>query len=103
MEMLKVPAGRLATIFYKAEPRDFASEKNSTRSDGENGAVDKDLPPITVQSRHSGTPRRHILDAEGHVFAWKNICLDIKSGEAKKRLLDNLDGKSSSRHFCPSE
>jgi ATP-binding cassette subfamily G (WHITE) protein 2 (SNQ2) len=103
MEMLKLPAGRLATIFYKAEPQDFASEKNSTPSDAESGAVDEGLPPITVQSRQSGTSRRHILGVEGHVFAWKNICLDIKSGEAKKRLLDNLDGKSSLRHLCPSE
>lgn len=93
MEMLKLPAGRLATIFYKAEPQEFVYEKSTTPSDGESGAVDEDVPPITVQSRQSGTSRRHFLDGEGHVFAWKNICLDIKSGEAKKSLLDNVDGK----------
>lgn len=101
MEMLKLPAGRLATVFYKAEPQEFVSEKSSTPSDGESGPVDKDVPPITVQSRQSGTSRRHFSDGEGHVFAWEDICLDIKSGEAKKRLLDNLDGKSSLCHRCP--
>lgn len=103
MEMLKLLVGRLAIIFYKAESQDFASKKNSRTFDAESGAVDEVLPSITVQSRQSGTTRKHILGVEGHVFAWKNICLDIKSGEAKKRLLDNLDGKSSLRHLCPSE
>lgn len=95
MEMLKLPARRLATIFYKAEPQEFVSEKSTALSGVESGAVHEDVPPITVQSRQSGTSRRHFLRGEGPVFAWKNICLDVKSGEAKKRLLDNLDGKSS--------
>lgn len=99
MEILKLPAGRLATVFYKAEPQDFASERSSTSSGGEKGAVDEDLPPMTIQSRQSGMPPKDFADGDGHIFAWKDVCVDIDSGGSKKRLLDDLDGKCSSCHF----
>ena len=94
MELLKLPAGRLATVFYKAEPQDFPSHKSLTSEDGgEKGALEEDAPPLTVESRRTGTSRKEFPDRQDHVFAWKNICLDIKSGEGDKRLLDDLDGK----------
>lgn len=96
MEMLKLPAGRLATVFYKAEPQDFISEKNSTPFDSETGSADEDQPPVNVHSRQTVMPPGDLLDQEGHVFAWKDICLRINSGGTEKRLLDNVDGKSSS-------
>lgn len=96
MEMLKLPAGRLATVFYKAEPQDLISEKSSTSFDSETGSIDEDQPPVTVHSRQSVMPPGDFLDREGHVFAWRDICLNINSGSSEKRLLDNVDGKSSS-------
>ncbi|MCJ1267220.1 hypothetical protein MMC22_007105 [Lobaria immixta] len=92
MEMLKLPAGRLATVFYKAEPQDFISEKNSTPFDSETGSADEDQPPVNVHSRQTVMPPGDLLDQEGHVFAWKDICLRINSGGTEKRLLDNVDG-----------
>ena len=97
MELLKLPAGRLATVFYKNEPQEpqcLAVEKPSMPSDVEKGSSDEELPPILAErSRRSGKASQDQMDRKGHAFAWKNISLDIKVDEGKKRLLDNLDGQ----------
>ena len=94
MELLKLPAGRLATVFYKTEPKNFADEKISISSDVEKGNSGQTLPPITVeQSRRSARKPQDVLDREGHVFAWKNISLDLKVNGEQKRLLENIDGE----------
>ena len=98
MELLKLPAGRLATIFYKMEPQDLAFEKASIPSDIEKGSSSDDtLPPIVQpQSKRSRKLSQDLLDRKGHVFAWKNITLDIKIDKEQKRLLDDVDGESRS-------
>ncbi len=98
MELLKLPAGRLATIFYKTEPQDLAFEKASIPSDIEKGSSSDDtLPPIVQsQSKRSRKFSQDLLDRKGHVFAWKNITLDIRVDKEQKRLLDDVDGESVS-------
>ena len=96
MELLKLPAGRLATIFYKIEPQDLAFEKAVITSDIEKGGSSDDtLPPIVgSRSKRSRKVSQDLLDRKGHVFAWKNITLDIRVDKEKRRLLDNVDGGS---------
>ena len=98
MEMLKVPAGRLATVFYKAEPQDFSSQE-TTPVDSEKGSIDGDVPPYTFQSKHTLRMASNI-DYRGQVFAWRDISLDIKTKEGEKRLLDGLDGKALGSRLC---
>ena len=97
MEILKLPAGRLATVFYKNEPqeyRDDAVAEADISSEVEKGSSDKTLRPIAPErSRRSARSQQDQLDRKGHTFAWKNIALDIKTSDGKKRLLDNIDGE----------
>ena len=91
MELLKLPAGRLATVFYKAEPESFTSRRPL---DSEKGSVDDDTPPITREVTQGSRRSKVLLGDRAHTFAWKDVCLDIKTSEGGKRLLDHLDGKS---------
>jgi ATP-binding cassette, subfamily G (WHITE), member 2, SNQ2 len=92
MELHKLPAGRLATVFYKAEPKDFVAEKSSPSLDSEKGVQIEDVPPITVTSHVTGHSARQLWDHNGQTLAWKNITLDLNTGGEEKRLLDNLNG-----------
>ena len=96
MELLKLPAGRLATIFYKTEPQDLAFEKAVIPSDIEKGGSSDDtlLPIVQSRSKRSRKFSQDLLDRKGHVFAWKNITLDIRVDKEQKRLLDDVDGGS---------
>ena len=88
MELLKLPAGRLATVFYNIEPSTPMS------SDIEKGNPDETLPPIAVkESRGSATWSQDQSDRKGHNFAWKNISLDLKVNGEQRRLLENIDGE----------
>lgn len=90
MELHREPAGRLATIFYKAEPKDIVSEKSSTSSDTEKGAI-KDTPPKTVgmpATRRTNQDLQHV----GQTLAWQNVCWDLKLDGENKRFLDNITG-----------
>lgn len=84
MERLRTPAGRLATVFYKGCALSLKS-----KADVERGNSDENFAPEIVTVNHgkqSTTEDRH------HTFAWKNLCLDVKTKEGNKRLLDNLSG-----------
>ena len=94
MERLKLPAGRLATVFYKSEPQDLATRDASTNSDVEKGSLEEDLPPVIAQrSRRSVKASQELLDRKGHSFAWKSITLDIRTRQGHRRLLDDVNGK----------
>ena len=97
MEILKLPAGRLATVFYKNEPQEHQNDdvaKVDMPSKMEKGSSDETLQTIAPQrSRQSARNLQEQLDRKGHTFAWKNISLDIKTSDGKKRLLDGIDGK----------
>lgn len=93
MERYKLPAGRLATIFYKAEPKAVASVASSSTSDNEKGGLDEDVPPrsadlVTAQALQA------VSSHDGRVLAWKNIVLELKVHGKVKRLLDGISGKT---------
>ena len=97
MEIFKLPAGRLATVFYKKEPREYQGSvvpKSDLPSEMEKGKSDETLQPIVpARSRRSTRNIDDQLERKGHTFAWKNISLDIKLDHAGKRLLDRMDGE----------
>ena len=99
MEIFKLPAGRLATVFYKNEPResqDHIVAKSDLPSEMEKGSSDDTLQSIVPEkSRRSARNLQDQLDRKGHTYAWKDISLDIKTGEGKKRLLNGIDGESA--------
>ena len=99
MEIFKLPAGRLATVFYKNEPREYQDHvvaKPDMPSEMEKGSSDDTLPAIAPEkSRRSARNLQDQLDRKGHTFAWKDISLDIKTGDGKKRLLNGIDGESA--------
>ena len=99
MEIFKLPAGRLATVFYKNEPQEYQDDivaKSDVPSETEKGTSDGTLQDIVPErSRRSGRNLQDQLDRKGHTFAWKNIAFDIKIGDGKKRLLDGMDGESA--------
>ena len=99
MEIFKLPAGRLATVFYKNEPQEYHDDivaKPDVPSETEKGNPDGTLQTIIPErSRRSARNLQDQLDRKGHTFAWKNISLDIKTGDGKKRLLDGMDGESA--------
>ena len=97
MEMLRLPAGRLATVFYKNEPQGYqenAVAKPEMPSEMEKGSSDETLQIIVPErSRRSGRHLQDPLDRKGRAFAWRNISLDIKTSDGRKRLLDGMDGE----------
>ncbi|KAI1397475.1 ABC transporter PeaB1 [Hypoxylon fuscum] len=90
MEHYKLPAGRLATIFYKAKPKEVVSEVSSEASDHEKGGLDPDVPPIGLVA--SRAPSQSVSSHSGRTLAWRNITLELKVDGQVKRLLDGLDG-----------
>lgn len=87
MEHYKLPAGRLATIFYKTEPRRLKTETDSCGSDQEKGSMNPDVPPMPTS-----THTHSVSDHNGRTLAWKNLTLELKTGSGMTRLLDNLSG-----------
>ena len=99
MEILKLPAGRLATVFYKNEPSEYRDDvvaKSDLPSEMEKGSSDETLQTIAPErSRRSARNLQYQLDRKGHAFAWKNISLEIKTSDGKKCLLDCISGESA--------
>ncbi|KAI0966753.1 ABC transporter PeaB1 [Xylaria arbuscula] len=92
MERYKLPAGHLATIFYKARPKDLVSMTSSESSDIEKGpGFDGDVPPrqpnLVGELAHGVVPSH-----DGRTLAWKDITLDIEHDGEQKRLLNGLSG-----------
>ncbi|TGJ84785.1 hypothetical protein E0Z10_g3954 [Xylaria hypoxylon] len=95
MEFYKLPAGRLATIFYKTEPKAVAkaSATSSDISDGEKGSVNEDAPPESspgIFTAHA--PLNSVSTHNGRTLSWQNITLELKVSGEVKRLLDGLSG-----------
>ncbi|OQD86349.1 hypothetical protein PENANT_c008G07961 [Penicillium antarcticum] len=94
MEMLKTPAGQLATVFYKSGPR--VSRKHII--DSETGPVDavgsSDVPP--AQSSN-GNQSQYVQDPDkSHTLAWTKLSLDLKTKEGTRLLLNSLNGSVKS-------
>ncbi|KAJ6149667.1 CDR ABC transporter [Penicillium samsonianum] len=95
MEMLKTPAGQLATVFYKSSPRGL---HRRDKIDNETGPVDgnEGLEISLGQSNDESRSQEHQDPDKSHNLAWTNLCLDIKAKEGDRRLLNNLSGSVKS-------
>ena len=89
MERYKLPAGKLATIFYKGVPKAKSIGSSSDVSDTEKGHVDPDAPPKTSAS----TPAASVASHNGRVLAWDKITLKLKIDGGERLLLNNLNGE----------
>ncbi|KAF2636141.1 ABC transporter [Massarina eburnea CBS 473.64] len=90
MELLKTPAGRLATVFYKASPSTLPHASGSG-SDSEKGRADDSAPPLT-QSISRKSRRSQVAVMKDHTFSWSHMSLDVKTKDGERRLLDDLSG-----------
>ncbi|KAI0003557.1 ABC transporter PeaB1 [Xylariaceae sp. FL0662B] len=92
MERYKLPAGRLATVFYKVKPEE-RTPSNSETSDTEKGPKsDDDIPPTPPNIAASEKPLGELSSHDGRTLAWRNITLELKHDGEQKRLLDGLSG-----------
>ena len=93
MERYKLPAGRLATIFYKTTPKALLLTRVSNSSDKEKGpGTDEDIPPEGPVLASTST-LHEVSSYNGRSLAWKNITLDLCMHGKERRLLDGLSGK----------
>ncbi|OMP86934.1 Brefeldin A resistance protein [Diplodia seriata] len=70
MEQFKMPAGKLATVFFSGKVEQF-------------GDAETESPKESWPSEIVKTER---------VFAWKDLSIDVKTADGVKRLLDNVSG-----------
>lgn len=96
MERYKLPAGRLATVFYKVEPKEVPSiAASANTSDCEKlASSNEDLPPEPA-AKAQKLPS--VVSHSGLTLAWKDITLELKAGGEEKRLLNNLSGEILSK------
>lgn len=85
MERLKTPAGKLATVFYKGSILDVKTKSDIERGDPNGDSAPESVTPISYHKQST-------VQNRDHTFAWKNLCLDIKTKDGDRRLLDNLSG-----------
>jgi ABC-type transport system involved in cytochrome bd biosynthesis fused ATPase/permease subunit len=94
MEMLKTPAGQLATVFYKGGP---TSNRNHV-SDSETRPADNfgslNLPP--GQSNNESRVQESQDPDKNHTLAWDSLSLDIKTKDGPRLLLNHLNGSVKS-------
>ncbi|KAK7756965.1 hypothetical protein SLS62_000981 [Diatrype stigma] len=95
MERYKLPAGRLATIFYNLKQKDLVSAATTPDgSDTEKDALkdDEDAPPV---QRGVVTAQRTLESMSAHhgrTLTWKGITLKLRHDGEEKCLLNNLNG-----------
>ncbi|KAJ5972447.1 CDR ABC transporter [Penicillium vulpinum] len=92
MEMLKTPAGQLATVFYKKSPRGM---QRRDKTDGETGPV-HEIENLEISAGQGNDGQEHQNLDKSHTLAWTNLCLDIKTKDGERRLLNNLSGSVES-------
>lgn len=89
MEYYKLPAGRLATIFYKDK---HTGAPNSHGLDQEKGPkYGEDVLPGSHRPLRD-TSLREVSSHNGRTLVWKDLTHDLKLHGVNKRLLDNLSG-----------
>ncbi|KAI1825413.1 ABC transporter PeaB1 [Xylaria intraflava] len=92
MERYKLPAGRLATIFYKADPATVDLMARNNSSDREKGSgTDEEVPPKGPELATTH-PLHEVSSHHGRSLAWSDITLDLKANGGDRRLLDGLNG-----------
>ncbi|KAI3112827.1 hypothetical protein CBS147333_3335 [Penicillium roqueforti] len=91
MEMLKTPAGQLATVFYKSSSRGI---HRRDKIDNETGpAHGNDSLDI---SAGQGNDANRSQGSQSNTLSWTSLCLDIKTKDGDQRLLNNLSGSVKS-------
>jgi hypothetical protein len=102
MERYKLPAGRLATIFYKGNPRVDVPVASSDSLGNEKGTLDPDVPPktSTVMMADETAHIHSVSSHHGRTLSWNNITLDLKAQGEVRRLLDGLSGKLQRTAIC---
>ncbi|KAF7524357.1 hypothetical protein PCG10_005841 [Penicillium crustosum] len=90
MEMLKTPAGQLATVFYRKGPRVHRRDKIDSETGSDRG--NESLETSAGQSNDLHQLQEHQYPDKSHNLTWTNLCLDIKGKEGDQRLLSNLSG-----------
>lgn len=99
MERYKLPAGRLATVFYRGEVNKVSSGHNSRAWDSEKGLLSSDAPsPLSPLSRATTMSKEKVAPQavsshNGRMLAWKGISLELKVKNETKKLLDDLSGR----------
>nr|B6RAL1.1 RecName: Full=ABC transporter patM; AltName: Full=Patulin biosynthesis cluster protein M [Penicillium expansum]ABN48540.1 ABC transporter [Penicillium expansum]AIG62140.1 ABC transporter [Penicillium expansum] len=95
MEMLKTPAGQLATVFYKSSPGvTHRRDKIDSETGQDQGNESSEMS--AGQSNDALRLQEHQGPDKSHNLAWTNLCLDIKTKEGDQRLLNNLSGSVKS-------
>lgn len=95
MERIKLPAGSLATVFYRGmDSKKQLPRTQSTTSDLENGSVDHDVPP--EPTRPASLIRNATLEQNPRTLTWNNLSLEVKTKDGQRRLLNDLNGSVSS-------
>ncbi|GME35985.1 uncharacterized protein K452DRAFT_322935 [Neofusicoccum parvum] len=98
MERYRLPAGRLATVFYRGEVNKVSSGHNSRAWDSEKGLLSSDAPsPLSPLSRATTMSKEKVAPQavsshNGRMLAWKGISLELKVKDETKKLLDDLSG-----------
>ncbi|KAJ5753797.1 CDR ABC transporter [Penicillium nucicola] len=95
MEMLKTPAGQLATVFYKSGPRGVNRNHITDNETGQINAVEGvNIPP---ENNSNESRSQQVQDPEkSHTLAWTNLSLDLKTKEGARLLLNSLNGSVKS-------
>lgn len=92
MERYKLPAGRLATIFYKNEPQTVTRVLSSDSSDNERGPKSEEELPPRPRNVVSEMAIQSVTHHNGRTLAWNDIKLELKHDGETKRLLNGLNG-----------
>ncbi|KAL1618926.1 hypothetical protein SLS56_010343 [Neofusicoccum ribis] len=98
MERYRLPAGRLATVFYRGEVNKVSSGHNSRAWDSEKGLLSSDAPsPLSPLSRATTMSKEKVAPQavsshNGRMLVWKGISLELKVKNETKKLLDDLSG-----------
>ena len=93
--MLKTPAGQLATVFYKNDPRkqrDFIADSEKGGTLNQNGSLDIPGYQNNTENRQDEKPGTDT----SHTLSWANLCIDLKTKDGDRRLLNDLSGSVKS-------
>ena len=99
MERFKMPAGKLATVFFSREvaapqQKSDVESQQSSSSGGEKAEEydeTEDAPSPLPQHQHAEIVRTE------RTFSWKELSIDVKTADGTKRLLDNVSGQQHVR------
>lgn len=102
MERYKLPAGRLATVFYNLKQKDLVSAATTPDgSDTEKDALKDDelAPPVQGGVVTAQRTLESMSTYHGRTLTWKDITLKLRHDGEEKCLLNNLDGESEPMHL----